>query len=74
MDGTQRVQHPSMAAELVLGLGATAAAGAGGPDRTPAQVLTDLLDKLTALITAAINLSDQDQHNAVITKVCDDIA
>ena len=50
------------------------ATGAGGPEHPPAQILTDLLDKLTALIMAVVNPADQDQHNAVITKVHDDIA
>ena len=50
------------------------AAVAGGPVRPPAQLLTDLLDKLTALLTTVVNPADQDEHNAVIAKVRDEIA
>ena len=55
MAGTQPVQHSSTAATLISGLVAATAAGAGGPVRPPAQVLTDLLDKLTALLTTVVN-------------------
>ena len=40
----------------------------------PAQVLTGLLDKLTALLTAVVNPTDQDQHNAAVAKLRDEIA
>ena len=42
--------------------------------RPPAQVLTDLLDKLTTLLTAVVYPADQDQHNAVVAKLRDEIA
>ena len=42
--------------------------------RPLAQVLTDLVDKLTALITTVVNPVDQDQHNAAIAKLRDEIA
>ena len=74
MAGTQPVQHSSTAAELVFGSAAATAAGARGPERPPAQVLTDLLDKLTALLTAVVNPMDQDQHNVAIEKLRDEIA
>ena len=45
------------------------AAGAGGPVRPPAQVLTNSLDELTTLLTAVVNPADQDQHNAVVAKL-----
>ena len=37
--------------------------------RSPAQVLTDLLDKLTALLTLEVNPVNRDQHNAEVVKV-----
>ena len=74
MAGTQPVQHSSTAAELFSGSGATAAAGVGGPERPPAQALTDLLDKLTMLVTMMVNLADQDQHNPAIARLRDEIA
>ena len=40
----------------------------------PAQVLTDLVDKLTALITTVVNPANQDQHNAAVAKLRDEIA
>ena len=63
-----------MAAELISGSATAAAAKAVGPERPPAQVLTDLLDKLTALLTAVVNPMDQDQHNVAIEKLRDEIA
>ena len=74
MAGTQPVQHSSTTAEVVSAPGVVAAAGAGGPERPPAQALTGLLDKLTTLLTTGVNLAYQDQHNAVITKLRDEIA
>ena len=74
MAGTQLVQHSSIAAELISGSATAAAAGAGGPERPPAQALTDLLDKLTTLLTAVVNPADQDQHNVAIVKFRDEIA
>ena len=46
----------------------------GGPECPSAQVLTDFLYKLTVLLTAVVNPTDQDQHNAVVTKLRDEIA
>ena len=68
------MQHSSTAAELISGSGTIAAAGAGGPERPPAQALTDLLDKLTTLLTTVVNPADQDQHNAAVVKLRDKIA
>ena len=42
--------------------------------RPPAEALTDLLDKLTALLTTVLNPVDQDQHNAAVAKLRDEIA
>ena len=46
---------------------------AGGPARRPAQVLAGLLDALTTLLTMAVTPKTQDQHNADITKLKDQI-
>ena len=74
MAGTQPVKHSSTAAAMVSRSAAATAAGAGGPVRLPAQVLTDLLDKLTTLLTAVVNPADQDQHNVAVAKLRDEIA
>ena len=40
----------------------------------PAQVLTDLLDNLSALLTTEVNPVNQVQHNAEIAKLRDQVA
>ena len=40
---------------------------------SPAQVLTDLLDNLTALLAAEVNPGNQVQHNAEVAKLRDEI-
>ena len=70
MAGTQPVLHSSTAAAMISG--SAAAAGAGGPVRPPAQVLSDLFDVLATLM-AEVNPADQDAHNAEIAKVKDQI-
>ena len=52
MAGAQPVQNP--------------AAGAGNPVPSPAQVLMDLTDKMTALLTATVDPVDQAQHDAEV--------
>ena len=49
MAGTQPGQNSTAMAAITSGLGA---AGAGGLVRPPAEVLIDLMDKITALLTA----------------------
>ena len=49
------------------------AARAVGPARRLAQVLAGLLDALTILLTAAVTPETQDQHNAEVTKLRDQI-
>ena len=49
------------------------APGAGGPARQPAQTLAGLLDALTTLLTTALTPKTQDQHNADVTKLKDQI-
>ena len=53
MAGTQPGKNSTVVAAITSGLGA---AGAGGPVRPPAQVLIDLMDKLTTLLTATLSL------------------
>ena len=55
MAGAQAVQNP--------------AAGSGNPVPSPAQVLMDLTDKLTALLTAAVDPADQAQHDAEVAQL-----
>ena len=56
MAGTQPIQDSTTAAAIISG---SAAARAGGPVRSPAQVLMDLMDRMTALLTVVVNLADQ---------------
>ena len=42
--------------------------------RLPAQVLTDLMDNLTTLLTVEVNPTNQVQHNAEVAKLRDEIA
>ena len=51
---------------MISGSAAVTAAGVGGPVRSPAQVLIDLTDKMTALLTATVNPADQAQHDAEV--------
>ena len=55
MAGAQPVQNP--------------AAGAGNPVPSPAQVLMDLTDKMTALLTATVDPADQAQHDAEVAQL-----
>ena len=57
---------------MISGSTAATAAGAGGPVRPSAQVLSDLFDALATLM-AEVNPVDQDAHNAEIAKVKDQI-
>ena len=41
--------------------------------RPPAQVLMDLMDKMTALLTIAVNPADQAQHAAEVAQLKQDI-
>ena len=66
MAGTQPAQHSSTAAAIIFGSAATTAAGAGGPVRPLAQVLMDLMDKMTTLLATAVNPADQAQHDAEV--------
>ena len=72
MAGTQPAQHSSTAAAMISGSVAATTAGVGGPVRSPAQVLSDLFDALATLL-AEVNPANQDEHNAEIAKVKDQI-
>ena len=41
--------------------------------RSPAQVLMDLMDKMTALLAAVVNPADQAQHDAEVAQLKQDI-
>ena len=69
MAGMQSVQNSSTVAAMVFGSATATAAGVGGPMRPPAQVLSDLLDTLTALLTTKVNPTNQAQHNAEVAKL-----
>ena len=71
MAGTQPGSNSMAAAAVMSGLGA---AGAGGPVRPPAQVMIDLMDKLTTLLTATVIPADKDEHDAEVARVCEEIA
>ena len=72
MAGMQPALHSSTTATMVSGPAAVTAAGAGGPVRPPAQVLSDLFDALATLM-AEVNPAKKDDYNAEIAKVKDQI-
>ena len=63
MAGTQPGQNSTTAAAIMSWSGAV---GAGGPVRPPAQILMDLMDKLTALLTIMVIPTNQDEHNTEV--------
>ena len=63
MAGTQPGKNSAAAAAIISG---PAAAEAGGPARPPAQVLMDLMDRMTTLLTAVVNPADQAQHDVEV--------
>ena len=71
MAGTQPGQKSTAAAAITSGSGA---AGAGGPVRPPTQVLIDLMDKLTTLLTATVIPANKDEHDAEVARVREEIA
>ena len=72
MTGTQTAFHSSTVAATTSGSAAATAAGAGGPVRPPAQVLSELFDAL-AVPMAEVNPADQGVHNAEIANVKEQI-
>ena len=71
MAGTQPGQNSTAANAVTSGIGA---ARAGGPVRPPAQVLIDLMDKLTTLLTATVIPANKDEHDAEVAWVREEIA
>ena len=71
MAGMQPVQNSTAAAAITSG---SAAAGAGGPARPPAQVLMDLMDKMTTLLTSMVNPADQAQHDVEVAQLHEEVA
>ena len=71
MAGTQAGQNSTAAAAITS---RSAEAGTGGPARPPAQVLMDLMDKLTALLTATVIPADKDEHDVAVAQVREEIA
>ena len=39
----------------------------------PAQILMDLMDKLTTLLTAVVEPADKAQHDAEVARVCEEM-
>ena len=66
MAGMQPGQNSTAAAAAATG---SAAAGSGDPARPPAQILMDLMDKLTTLLTAVVEPADKTQHDAEVARV-----
>ena len=73
MTGTQAALHSSTGAATISGSAAAMVAGAGGPVRPPAQVLSELFDAL-AVLMAEVNPPDEDTHNTEIAKVKEQIS
>ena len=71
MAGTQPSQNSTAATAITSGSGA---AGSGGLVRPLAQMLIDLMDKLTALLTATVIPANQDEHDAEVARVREEIA
>ena len=66
MAGTQPIQDSTTATAMTSG---SAAAGAGGHVRSPAQVLMDLTNKVTTLLTVVVNPTDQACHDAEVAQL-----
>ena len=71
MAGTQPGQDSTAAAAITSG---SVAARAGAPVRPPAQVLIDLMDRLTTLLTAIVIPADQAGHDAEVARVREEVA
>ena len=66
MAGTQPGQNSIAAVATTTGPAAT---GSGDPACPPAQILMDLMDKLTTLFTAVVQPVDKAQHDAEVARV-----
>ena len=71
MEGRQPGQNPTAATAAATW---SAAAGLGDPARPPTQILMDLMDKLTALLTVVVELADKAQHDTEVARVREEMA
>jgi len=71
MTGTQPAQNSTAAAAITTG---SAAAGSGDPARPPAQMLMDLMDKLTALLTVVVEPAYKARHDTEVARVREEMA
>ena len=71
MAGTQPGQNSTASVAITSGIRAT---GAGGPVRPPAQVLIDLMDKLTTLLTTTVIPANKDEHDVEVAREREEIA
>ena len=74
MAGTQPVLGSKTATTMTSGSTVEATAGASSPARPPAQVLTELLNALVALMRVEVTPDTQEQHKADVAKLRDEIA
>ena len=74
MAGTQPVQNSSIVATMIYGSATAMEAGAGGPVRPPAQVLSELLEALATLLMVEVTSANQVQHNMDVANLRDEIA
>ena len=72
--GTQPILGSTAATAMTSSTTTVMAVGAGGSERPPTQVLTDLLDALATLMEVEVTLDNQEQHKAKIAKLRDEIA
>ena len=73
MAGMQPVQNSSTTAAMIFGSATAMTAGARGSVRLPAQVLSELLEALTTLLTVEVTPLNQAQHNVDMAKLHDEI-
>ena len=66
MAGTQPGQNSTAAIAAATW---SAAARSGDPARPPTQILMDLMDKLTALLTTVVEPADKAQHDVEVARV-----
>ena len=64
---------PLCSLHLQVAMNTGSAAAAGAPAHRPAQVLSGLMDAWATLLTTAVTPEMQDQHNAEVTKLKDQI-
>ena len=65
--------QPTLQSSSTVAMNTGSATAAGAPARRPAQVLSGLMDAWAALLTTAVTPATQDQHNADIASLKDQI-